>query len=205
MASVSINWRIASMACVAITVIACDGSSAGIGLPPTINQPVATENTDILLGDDISANTVGTQNCQPLTGDGNVGEIAGLWDTTEVVNGFQDIALTQIRENGEISFFDFQQDDIGNGDNCYVIVTGTSVLDQVSDSEFVNFFYSNLDISCELQADELDLSINADGSLDISSIEEFNGDNDGNTDEITAQTFPRINGVSVTDLIACEI
>ena len=128
-----------------------------------------------------------------------------MWDTTEISNGLQDIAVTQIGQNGDITFFDFQQDDVGNGDNCYVIVAGTSVIEQLADLSFINTFYSDPDTSCNVLTDSLELTFDANGSLEISSVDELDTDNDGDITETITETFPRINGVSATDLIACDI
>ena len=70
---------------------------------------------------------------------------------------------------------------------------------------FINTFYSDPDSSCDVLTDSLELTFDANGSLEITSVDELDVDNDGNTNETITETFPRIDGVSVTDLIACEI
>ncbi len=198
--------KVTLVACITATLMACDGESINLGgLPETINEPVAAAATDISEADETTENTVGTQNCPPLLGIRSIGAVAGLWDTTEISNGLQNIALTQIGDNGDITFFDFQQDDVGNGDNCYVITAGTSVIEQLADLSFINTFYSDPDSSCDVLTDSLELTFDANGSLEITSVDELDVDNDGNTNETITETFPRIDGVSVTDLIACEI
>ncbi len=199
------NRNTALAACITVTLMACDGESVNPGLSETINEPVAAAATDISELDEATENTVGAQNCPPLLGIRNIGAVAGLWDTTEVTNGLQNIGLTQIGENGDITFFDFQQDDIGNGDNCYVVVAGTSVIEQLADMSFINTFYSDTDTSCDVLTDSLELTFTANGSLEITSTDETDEDNDGNTNELITRTFPEILGVSATDLIACEM
>ena len=198
--------KVTLVACITATLMACDGESINLGgLPETINEPVAAAATDISEADETTENTVGTQNCPPLLGIRSIGAVTGLWDTTEISNGLQDIAVTQIGQNGDITFFDFQQDDVGNGDNCYVIVAGTSVIEQLADLSFINTFYSDPDTSCNVLTDSLELTFDANGSLEISSVDELDTDNDGDITETITETFPRINGVSATDLIACDI
>ena len=204
MAPVRSSRKAALAAGIAVTLTACDGDSLSLGLPETVNDPVTAESSDILLEDDITQNTAGAQNCSPLLGAGSVGDVAGLWDTTDVSEGLRNVALTRISDNGEITFFDFQQDDVGNGENCYVIVSGASVIEQVSESTFINTFYSDPDTSCNLLIDEIEVTVNPDGDLDIISIDQFDEDNDGNTNETITETFPEIFGVSTTDLIACD-
>ena len=208
MVSIATNGKAALAACITVTLMACDGDTINLGLPDTIetiNEPVAAEANDISELDETTEITVGAQNCPPLLGIRSIGAVTGLWDTTEISNGLQDIAVTQIGQNGDITFFDFQQDDVGNGDNCYVIVAGTSVIEQLADLSFINTFYSDPDTSCNVLTDSLELTFDANGSLEISSVDELDTDNNGDITETITETFPRINGVSATDLIACDI
>ena len=85
-----------------------------------------------------------------------------------------------------------------------MIVSGASVIEQISESTFINTFYSDPDTSCNLLTDEIEVTVNSDGDLDIISIDQFDEDNDGNTNETITETFPEIFGVSTTDLIACD-
>jgi len=207
MALIKSSGKSVLAACTIVTLMACDGDTINLGLPEVINEPnepVAAEALDISTLDDTTENTVGTQNCPPLLGIRSIGAVAGLWDTSETSNGLQDIALTQIGENGDVTFFDFQQDDIGNGDNCYVIVAGTSVIEQLADLTFINTFYNDPDTSCDVLTDSLEITFDADGSLAFTSIDQFDNDNDGDTNESITRTFPEISGVSATDLISCE-
>ena len=198
--------KVTLVACITATLMACDGESINLGgLPETINEPVAAAATDISEADETTENTVGTQNCPPLLGIRSIGAVAGLWDTTEISNGLQNVRLTQIGENGDLTFFDFQQDDIGNGDNCYIVDAGTSVIEQLADLTFINTFYSDPDTSCNVLTDSLELTFDANGSLEITSVDEFDEDNDGDTTDSITRTFPAIRGVSATDLIACDI
>ena len=199
------NRNTALAACITVTLMACDGDSVDLELPETINEPVAAAATDISELDEITEITVGTQNCPPLLGIRSIGAVAGLWDTTEISNGLQNIGFTQIGENGDITFFDFQQDDIGTGENCYAIVAGTSVIEQLANLTFINTFYSDPDTSCDVLTDSLELTFDANGSLEITSVDESDEDNDGDTNELITRTFPEVLGTSVTDLIACEM
>lgn len=193
------------VAFITFTLMACDSDTISLGLPEIIDVPDTAGGTDdVLQIGEANESAIGAQNCPPLLGLRSVGPVAGLRDTTEVSNGLEDISFTQISENGDITLFDFQQDDVGNGDNCYLIDSGASVLEQISDSTFVNTFYDNPDVNCDVLTDTLELSFDADGTLEITSIDELDQDNDGDTDDTITETFPDVAGISTIDLIPCE-
>lgn len=46
--------------------------------------------------------------------------IVGLWNSGKTINGITDIRYTEIGTSGDYVEHDYQQDEIGSGENCYV-------------------------------------------------------------------------------------
>jgi len=67
---------------------------------------------------------VRTDSAEPAPGSSDTSIIAGAWDATyDVASGGQDIFYYVISSNGLVTYYDFQNDALGNEDDCYSIYT----------------------------------------------------------------------------------
>jgi len=97
-----------------------------------------------------SPTTVGDANCPALSATGNTASIAGLYDfSNSFESGLLDVAYLAIDSIGNMTVYDYQQDDHDEGNNCYIISKGTSVLSPLGDNEFISTIYIDEDEDCE--------------------------------------------------------
>lgn len=63
-------------------------------------------------------------------------DIVGLWDRSESVEGASEVLYTYIGAEGTIYNYDFQQDEFGNGDNCFLLSSGFITRVAVASSDY---------------------------------------------------------------------
>ena len=74
------------------------------------------------LADDDDLQTESPEDSQAPVGTGSdTSSIAGLWDVTQTTSAGNDVVFASIGSNGELTAFDFQGDNTGDGRDCYVV------------------------------------------------------------------------------------
>ncbi len=106
---------------------------------------------------------------------GNSGTLSGLWDLTETEDGLQDVVYLEFRSDSAFTFYDYEADSFGTGENCYGILS----------LPYESLGNSQYDIGGEV----------------ITAV--INGDQLTITDSEGTFTFARLTGISSTDLNAC--
>ncbi len=140
-----------------------------------------------------------------LAGSGNFAAIAGLYDATEEDDLLgTDIFYVEITQAGSIIGYDYQQDEFDDGDNCYIIDSGTSVLRQTATSTYTNVYYEDTEFNCDTLTEEGIIITRSGSTLTSESADRGDLDNDGDTTERVVETLQVLTGLSSTDFNACE-
>jgi len=156
-------------------------------------------------GENIPDNsTVGAANCSALTSSGTLANIAGLYDFTFTTDdGLEDVYYAQIFENGTITLYDYQQDDIDQGDSCYYIYSGYNVISPLGNDEFVLTSYINPDDNCETYSQQ-GIIIRSATQLSSTFQDIEDVDYDGDTTELITEFYPLLSGVTPDSFNRCE-
>lgn len=124
-------------------------------------------------------------------------DIEGLWDVTEVENGYENQGYVYIDESGLISTFDYQGDAYGVGLNCYAtdgdIPKDQFVVDSEGDITWFAVAGEDPVLYTEMQTDVEVFERSQ--AIMVTTADHFDRDEDGNTWELKSDVF-----VSVTNL-----
>ena len=72
--------------------------------------------------DDDQVQTESPEDSQaPVGTSSDTSSIAGLWDVTQTTSEGNDVVFASIGSNGELTEFDFQGDNTGDGRDCYIV------------------------------------------------------------------------------------
>jgi len=151
--------------------------------------------------------TVGAAGCAALSATGDSSSIAGLYDLTKTTDGIQDVAYMTIAENGSITFYDYQQDDKDQGDNCYNITSGVAVVSAKENDQFVRTSYIDADANCEILTEEGTIVLN-ESEIETVLSSTFpdldDEDNDGDTSDLITEILPVRTDISSESFNRCE-
>ena len=82
------------------------------------DQPAEPEQP----ADDDQVQTESPEDSQaPVGTSSDTSSIAGLWDVTQTTSEGNDVVFASIGSNGELTEFDFQGDNTGDGRDCYIV------------------------------------------------------------------------------------
>jgi len=139
-----------------------------------------------------------------LQATGGSPSIAGLFDLSETNGaGQEDVSYVEILDDGTMTFYDYLQDATNEGDNCYDITEGLSVLSLVSNNEFINTYYSDISASCETISEPVTI-VRTETELSTTSIDTRDLDADGDTTETIVELSPIVSGISTESFNRCE-
>ena len=165
---------------------------------------VGTTDAGTISGGTSSPTIVGAANCAALSASGSSANIAGLYDITEtVVDGVVDVAYLEISNNGTLTFYDYQQDDFGQGDNCYEISLGDSVISPLGNDEYVNSYYDDADVDCEISTEQATV-IRTETELTATYIDTEDEDQDGDTTDLVSDVLPVVTNFTTESFNRCE-
>jgi len=163
---------------------------------------VASGVTDIG-GTTDTGTTVGLANCPPLRGTTNTAAIAGLYNFTEIDEIFgEDIYYVGIDANGNVTDYDYQQDEIDIGENCYLIYPDESVLDALGGTQYEVRGYTDSDENCEIDTNPI-TAVRQGSNLVVTGQDIFDDDGDGDTTDTITNVYPVLTGVSAASFNAC--
>jgi len=181
------------------------GTATGTDAADMVDE-TDTGITDTGIGDvSISSPaTVGEANCAALSAAGSTASIAGLYDYSVAFESIVvDTKYWEIDNNGSMTFYDYQQDAVGSGDNCYIISTGFRVLSPQGNNEFVNTEYINADESCEISVTQATIT-RSETEITATFVDTDDLDEDGDATELFTDILPVLNGFTTESFNACE-
>ena len=130
-------------------------------------------------------------------GDGDVSEIAGLYDASYQENGLTDVIYVGVTADGAWTEYDYDGDEYDQGENCYFITGG-----RVRRLEGNTYLVSYTGEDAPGEGDVGMLTRTADG-LFIEYVDRFDEDGDGDTEETLTELWPHLVGISAVDFNGC--
>jgi len=135
----------------------CGGSSGG-GTTETVtltSSVIGTGNEAV--SDDGSFLPQG--DCPSLEGTGTPGSLVGVYDITNYQTDPVNVVYTVIGPDGGTTDFDFDNDNIGGGQNCFIKgQEGLASLTQVTGDQFLWTFVNPFDNGCAFAVDEVQIT-----------------------------------------------
>jgi len=169
------------------------------------NNGATGDGSDAGTGGEISPSptTIGDASCPLLTTTGDATDIAGVYDLTDDTLDGEDIYYLEINDNGSTVLYNYEQDDIGTGENCYSISPGTGAFSAQGNNEFMFTHYTNPDENCDSVTQTVTI-IRSDSELTITSVDIDDEDNDGDTTDTVDEVIPAAVGISSESFNSCE-
>ena len=149
--------------------------------------------------------TVGLAKCSALFANGgSSASIAGLYNVSDTFEpNLVDVAYLEISNNGTMTLYDYQQDDFDEGDNCYIIESGVSVLSPLEKNEFVSTLYIDEDENCDIITEQATI-IRTETELTATFVDTDDEDDDGDTTELISDVLPVATGLTTESFNHCE-
>lgn len=166
------------------------------------SDPTNASNTPASVAGSNDSETVGATNCPFLRGGSNdLSAIAGLYDASSAEG--DDISYFEIKSNGEIVDYDYEQDNFGSGENCYSISAGEGTVEATVRDEYTYVSYIDPELDCTILSQRVFMTRTASG-LSWSRFDVSDDDEDGDTAELIASEHPFVTGISTSDLNSCN-
>lgn len=127
---------------------------------------------------------------EPAAPGGDITLIAGLFDATRTIGADTDVRYALFDATGLYTLYDYEQDALGEGLNCYRPTEPVTVTPNGGDVYTVN--------------ERVTTIMRTATGLELEFVDSTDEDEDGDTTETLMQVWPALEGLSTDELLDCR-